>query len=62
MKICVRCGIEKPLEDFHNCSTARDKHRNRCKACSKTTLAQEITALMDLWNKKGLPEGSPELE
>jgi len=71
MKICVRCQKEKPLEDFHNCSTARDGYRNKCKACAKTIQIQrlrgygnpEITALMDLWNSKKTPtEAGAKLE
>lgn len=33
MKICTKCGVEKPLDDYHQ---RRDtgKHRSVCKACT----------------------------
>ncbi|MEA2973996.1 MAG: hypothetical protein QOG82_2454 [Actinomycetota bacterium] len=34
MKICKKCGQEKPLEDFYRSSGMRDGHRNDCKACN----------------------------
>jgi hypothetical protein len=32
-KICVKCGILKPLSDFYKQSDMRDGYRNNCKPC-----------------------------
>lgn len=32
-KICVKCGMEKPLSAFYKQSDMRDGLRNNCKAC-----------------------------
>lgn len=34
MKKCIRCGIEKPLEQFHRRSTSRDGRRADCAECN----------------------------
>jgi hypothetical protein len=36
MKICSKCEILQPLENFHKDRTARDGHVAQCKACRKT--------------------------
>ena len=33
MKICNKCNVEKPLEDFHTCKANKDGKYNTCKAC-----------------------------
>jgi hypothetical protein len=35
IKTCVRCGLSKVLEDFHNDTSKADQHSARCKACFK---------------------------
>ena len=32
-KICTKCNIEKPLDNFHLCVTGRDGRRGDCKKC-----------------------------
>ncbi|MGH2756000.1 MAG: endonuclease VII domain-containing protein [Actinomycetota bacterium] len=32
-KICVKCGVQKPLTEFYKQAGLRDGHRNDCKAC-----------------------------
>jgi hypothetical protein len=32
-KICTKCGIEKPLDDFHKQKTGRLGHHSWCKDC-----------------------------
>lgn len=34
MKICSRCKVEKPLEDFHNCKGAPYDRAYYCKTCA----------------------------
>jgi hypothetical protein len=33
MKVCTKCGIKKPLEDFHANTTAKNGKRADCKKC-----------------------------
>ena len=35
MKMCFKCGAEKPLDDFYVHIRMRDKHLNKCKECTK---------------------------
>lgn len=38
MKICSKCGIEKPIDEFFKDSSKKDKHRPDCKKCKITQL------------------------
>lgn len=33
-KVCVKCSVEKSLDNFHKCSKNRDKHSYICKECA----------------------------
>lgn len=35
MKICLKCGVEKPLTEFNRASKARDGLRTRCRDCCR---------------------------
>ena len=35
MKTCIRCGIDKELNDFYAHPQMRDGHLNKCKECCK---------------------------
>ena len=35
MKKCIRCGIDKELNDFYVHPKMRDGHLNKCKECCK---------------------------
>ena len=39
-KVCRGCGLELPLEDFYESSTAKDGHRNYCKHCVSARVAK----------------------
>lgn len=34
-KICTKCGIEKPIEEFYKNKTKRDGHSSICKDCQR---------------------------
>src|SRR5688500_6093119 len=34
MKVCIVCGVAKPLDDYYRSAGMRDGHRNDCKACN----------------------------
>lgn len=33
LKRCVRCGVEKPLTDFHRLRSSKDGHHHYCRSC-----------------------------
>ena len=35
MKECTKCGVEKPLDDFHSRIDSKDGRRNECKVCKR---------------------------
>lgn len=39
MKPCIRCAVEKPLDDFYAHPTAADGHFGACKECCKRAAA-----------------------
>lgn len=38
-KRCAKCGVEKPLSEFHRWSQSKDGHKPDCKACRKIETA-----------------------
>lgn len=35
MKICIKCGTKKPLDEYHASASAKDGRRNECKTCRR---------------------------
>lgn len=40
MKTCRKCGIQKPLDEFHKSSSSPDGRQYRCKACAISAARQ----------------------
>lgn len=40
MKICFKCGAEKPLDQYYRHKGMFDGHLNKCKACTKKDVAE----------------------
>lgn len=34
-KVCKKCGVKKPIDDFYECKSSRDGHLGKCKECTK---------------------------
>jgi len=37
-KVCSKCGVRRPLSDFHRCVSAKDGHNGVCKFCKNKFL------------------------
>jgi len=46
MKVCKECGVNKPLEDYHNEKLNKDGKKGKCKVC-KCLQATEINRTKD---------------
>lgn len=44
-KVCVRCGVKQPLENFYSNSKSKDGLRYRCKDCCKDDNYRELIVL-----------------
>ena len=44
MKVCKKCGLSKPLEDFYRAAGMRDGRRNDCKVCDLAAKRQRYLA------------------
>ena len=45
MKTCTKCGIEKPLDEFHRWSLSKDGYRSQCRACRKIERKEKFRPL-----------------
>ena len=53
MKVCTRCGVDKPLSDFYSEPKGKYGVRSRCKPCMVSEAAE--------WRKHNKPNLDPEL-
>jgi hypothetical protein len=53
MKRCIKCGIEKPLDQFYAHSAMKDGRLNKCIQCTKTEVRERaaVKALDPEWVK-----------
>ena len=46
MKVCFKCGIEKPLTDYYKHPQMGDGHLGKCKICTKNDTQKRIDLLL----------------
>ena len=64
MKNCTKCGIKKPLSEFHNCSSKKDRKTSACKVCRNEQI-RAISSKLDqsaLYKKRMEEKGEAERE
>jgi len=44
VKVCKKCGLEKPLDDYYRATGTRDGHRGDCKVCDLAAKKQRYLA------------------
>lgn len=49
-KVCTKCGIEKPIEDFHWRNKAQGTRRSECKECHNNQVKKRYGENKDLIN------------
>jgi len=51
MKVCFKCGAEKPLSDFYKHPRMVDGHVNKCKECNKKDVRENRLDKKDYYDK-----------
>lgn len=51
MKVCFKCGAEKPLSKFYKHPKMKDGHVNKCKECNKKDVRENRAARKDYYQE-----------
>lgn len=51
MKVCFKCGAEKPLSEFYKHPKMKDGHVNKCKECNKKDVRENRVARKDYYQE-----------
>lgn len=54
MKACKKCGLIKPMNEFHLCKQRSDGRENRCKACAHLAIKKRRIELQPI-NPRSYP-------
>lgn len=50
-KVCIKCGVSKPINDFHNAKKGKDGKRTDCKECKLAENKKWIVNNKNKWNE-----------
>lgn len=51
MKPCIRCGLEKPIEEFYAHRKMADGHLNKCKECCRADAVANRSRKLDYYRQ-----------
>lgn len=58
LKVCFKCGAEKPLSDFYKHPKMADGHVNKCKECNKKDVRENRKDKVDYYRAYDRERGS----
>lgn len=58
MKVCFKCGAEKPLSEFYKHPKMADGHVNKCKVCNKKDVIENRLVKLDYYRAYDTTRGN----